>query len=60
MMVRLKTYNKLLDHFKNDNAKVEEWLRTPNNRLNGIKPIDLVQMGKHKELEILISEVFNL
>ncbi len=54
-MLRLKTFNKLINYFKGDLGQVNQWLHTPNQRLNGIKPSALSDMGKHAELDKFID-----
>ncbi len=58
-MLRLKTFNKLINYFKGDLGKVHQWFRTPNKHLNGIKPSALSDMEKHAELDKFIDDLIN-
>lgn len=54
-MVKMKTFQKVLNYFNGDLNKTELWFKTPNPALDDIKPNDMPSMGRHDRLDNFID-----
>lgn len=56
-MIRLKAFQRLLIIFNGDFLKANQWLDTSNEAIDGLKPKQLSQLGKHDQLDNLIDDL---
>lgn len=57
-MIRLKTFNKVLNYFDGNIHKTKLWFDTPNPLLGDIRPKEMAWLGRHKKLDAFIDSVW--